>query len=129
MTSDTRDAISSYAMDVYVDRLERVWIVDFNVWGDRTDSLLFDWEYLRKWSTEAETEERKEAEIRVVETDRQVLPDSLNNYRAPVDTVHLAALTGGNPDKFEAFMDLCDRPGSNDNDSSTDQGEREEDNT
>ncbi|KAL7448972.1 hypothetical protein ACHAWC_001079, partial [Mediolabrus comicus] len=40
--------ISRYVMDVYVDSQERTWIVDFNVWGTRTDSLLFDWDELMK---------------------------------------------------------------------------------
>eukprot|EP00581_Thalassiosira_minuscula_P005565 CAMPEP_0183735192 /NCGR_PEP_ID=MMETSP0737-20130205/45953_1 /TAXON_ID=385413 /ORGANISM="Thalassiosira miniscula, Strain CCMP1093" /LENGTH=526 /DNA_ID=CAMNT_0025968861 /DNA_START=84 /DNA_END=1664 /DNA_ORIENTATION=- len=35
--------IPKYVLDVYLDSQERVWIVDFNVWGDRTDALLFDW--------------------------------------------------------------------------------------
>jgi D123 len=120
------ESFSNYVLDVYVDRYERVWIMDFNVWGDRTDSILFDWnELLARESTTTQeavavagtsvveangSEKADHIEIRVVETDRHVLPDPLNNYRAPVDTVHLAALTGGSPDKFQAFMDMCERP-------------------
>jgi hypothetical protein len=30
-------------MDVYVDKGGRVWLVDFNVFADVTDGLLFSW--------------------------------------------------------------------------------------
>ena len=54
---------------------------------------------------------------------KEILPQSLNNYRAPVDTVFLAGLTGANPDKFEAFMQLCRRPGEiDDTDNRDDEG-------
>jgi len=32
-----------YVMDVYVDKKWRVWIIDFNAYGEGTDSLLFSW--------------------------------------------------------------------------------------
>lgn len=93
--------LSSFVVDVYVDRHDRVWIVDFNVWGDRTDSLLFTWEELQIWHAP------KENEIRVIETEKQVRPHPLNNFRAPVDTVNIASITGGDANSFKAFMDLC----------------------
>ena len=96
--------IGRYVVDVYIDRQDRVWILDFNVWSNRTDSLLFSWDELEHWP------EDKEMEFRIIETAKEILPQSLNNYRAPVDTVYLAGLTGGQPDKFQAFMDLCQRP-------------------
>ena len=97
-------AIPNYVMDVYIDRQDRVWIVDFNIWGDRTDALLFEWDELNEWPGD------KETEFRMIETAKEILPQALHNYRAPVDTVYLAGLTGGNPDKFQAFMDLCQQP-------------------
>ena len=33
--------MDSFTLDVYVDRSDRVWIVDFNVYGDPTDALLY----------------------------------------------------------------------------------------
>ncbi len=33
-------------MDVYVDKKDRVWLLDFSVFGGRTAALLFDWEEL-----------------------------------------------------------------------------------
>jgi hypothetical protein len=38
--------VPNYVWDAYVDRHDRAWIVDFNVWGSRTDPLLFTWEEL-----------------------------------------------------------------------------------
>ena len=34
-------------MDVYVDRQKRVWIVDFNPFGEPSSSLLFEWSELQ----------------------------------------------------------------------------------
>ena len=93
--------LSDFVADIYVDKQDRAWILDFNVFGERTDSLLFDWTELREWSDD------RESEIRVVETDKEVRPHPLNNFRAPVDTVHIAGITGGNADSFQAFMELC----------------------
>ena len=30
-------------LDVYIDKRGRIWIIDFNVFGEPTSSLLFDW--------------------------------------------------------------------------------------
>lgn len=38
--------LDKYSVDVYVDKRRRVWIVDFNPFGDPSTSLLFDWEEL-----------------------------------------------------------------------------------
>jgi len=100
--------VPSYVVDVYVDRKDRCWLVDFNVWGERTDSLLFSWDELHGWGND------KPNEIRVVETEKEVRPHPLNNFRAPVDTAHLASITGGSPESFQVFMDLCQTPGESD---------------
>lgn len=44
--ADRFDGPRSYVMDVYIDRSERVWIIDFAAWGSGTDALLFEWEEL-----------------------------------------------------------------------------------
>mmetsp|Transcript_22238 Transcript_22238/g.26406 ORF Transcript_22238/g.26406 Transcript_22238/m.26406 type:complete len:492 (+) Transcript_22238:76-1551(+) len=36
----------NYVFDVYVDKDHRAWLIDFNVWSIRTDSLLFTWDEL-----------------------------------------------------------------------------------
>jgi hypothetical protein len=93
-------AVSRYIFDCYVDQKEKVWIIDFNVWGRRTDTLLFDWDELERMDSDM-------PEIRVVETEKQVRSDPLASYRAPVDAIHVASLTGGDPKAFETFMKMC----------------------
>ena len=36
---------TSYVLDTYIDRRNRVWIIDFAPWGE-TEGILFDWEEL-----------------------------------------------------------------------------------
>ncbi|KAL7561524.1 hypothetical protein ACA910_022678 [Epithemia clementina (nom. ined.)] len=123
--------ISHYVVDVYLDTHDQVWIVDFNVWGSRTDSLLFDWNELmlldiHNHNHNAEDDNNHKDDhwppIRVVETDKQVRPHSLHNFRAPVDTVHLASLvnttttTTGNSEGFQELMKLCRQQNEQDDD-------------
>ena len=84
-----------------------MWLLDFNVWGRQTDTLLFSWSELLSLSS---NDDDGMPEMRVVETDRQVQQDPLASYRAPIDTVHVASMTGGDASKFEEFMALCERP-------------------
>jgi D123 len=37
---------TSFVMDVYVDRRDKVWLLDFNVFDQMTDSILFTWNEL-----------------------------------------------------------------------------------
>ena len=75
-------------MDVYIDKNDRVWVIDFNVWGSRTDALLFSW---------SELAHLQDVEMRVVETERQVRADPLSSYRAPIDVLHVGSA-------FDNFM-------------------------
>lgn len=98
-------SMPDYVFDAYVDRKEKVWLLDFNVWGRRTDTLLFTWSELASLDTDSQPE------IRVVETEKQVRVDPLASYRAPIDTLHVASMSNGNgSEKFEDFMKLCERP-------------------
>jgi len=45
-------SLQNYAMDVYIDKKDRVWIVDFNPFGLPTIALLFEWEELLLISSE-----------------------------------------------------------------------------
>lgn len=47
--------VENYVFDVYIDKNERVWLIDFNVWAERTDSLLFKWEELIDMSQQGTT--------------------------------------------------------------------------
>lgn len=50
--------------------------------------------------------------FRIVETNNQVRQDPLASYRAPIDTVNLASMTGGDVSQFEDFMKQCQKPSS-----------------
>ena len=97
------DAIHNYVMDVYLDKKQRVWLVDFNVWGRSTDPLLFEWSELISLDME------DDPYFRIVDTPHQIRQDPLASYRAPIDTVDLANLTGGASTQFQEFMDQCQR--------------------
>jgi hypothetical protein len=97
-------AIPNYVLDVYLDQKGRVWIVDFNLWASSTDSLLFEWSELLTLDIE------DDPHVRLVETENQIRQDPLASYRAPIDTVDLASLTGGDASQFEKFMKQCQKP-------------------
>jgi D123 len=108
--------VANYVLDAYIDRHDKVWIVDFNVWGSRTDPLLFTWRQLERMDVNGVgAGAAAAAKIRVVETPKQVRHDPLASYRAPIDAVHVASLTGGgggmgSARAFEEFAKLCRRP-------------------
>jgi len=47
----------SYVVDLYIDRKDRVWIIDFNVYGPPTDTLLFNWDHIESVQVSEEEEE------------------------------------------------------------------------
>lgn len=129
--------IQNYVFDVYIDKSERVWLIDFNVWGERTDSLLFKWDEIMQCSSsninEANDSGRSDdliggdnddivdveninPEIRVVMNANEVLTDPLSSYRAPIDTVDLASETMG-AYSFQDFMAMCQPPSAMNDDS------------
>ena len=123
-----------FVIDVYVDSQERTWIVDFNVWGKRTDSLLFEWaelmeigERVRELKKDGSSNNSDEnggednaaipmPELRVVTKDMKDLTyDPLSSFRGPTDVMNL--MGGGNDDgggfeasSFKHFMEQCVRP-------------------
>jgi D123 len=97
-------SVHNYVIDVYLDQKHRVWLIDFNIWARSTDSLLFEWSELLTVDAE------DEPVFRLVETANQVRQDPLASYRAPIDTLHLASLTGGTSKKFDDLMKQCVRP-------------------
>lgn len=129
--------LTNYVFDCYVDRDERVWIVDFNVWGTRTDALLFTWPELTAMDRAATVDEiisshhgiddslplengkddddddvidtTKNPEIRIVQNENEVRHDPLASYRAPIDTVDLANDALG-ANSFADFIKMCERP-------------------
>ena len=118
--------VANYVFDCYIDKDQRVWIIDFNLWGTRTDSLLFSWEELEtmkmdinaQYDNENSPSEEiidttKSPEIRVVDEENEVHHDPLASYRAPIDTVDLAKDSLG-AQSFAEFMAKCEKPSSMD---------------
>ncbi|OEU21530.1 D123-domain-containing protein [Fragilariopsis cylindrus CCMP1102] len=108
-TSQTQTQIENYVMDIYIDKKDRIWILDFNPWSTNTDSLLYDWNELTSMDNDDDHDEDR---IRITEAGgSQVKPDPLSSYRAPIDTVNLASMTqnGNDSKQFEEFMKLCQK--------------------
>ena len=117
------NTVHDYVFDVYIDKNDRVWLIDFNVWANRTDSLLFTWDEIIKLSQNNVSDgkddnstkdlevlgENIHPEIRVVMNENQVLCDPLSSYRAPIDTVDLASEQIGSH-TFKDFMAMCQPP-------------------
>jgi hypothetical protein len=126
--------IENYVFDVYMDKNERIWLIDFNLWSTQTDALLFQWKELIQMAidpscSQAEAKGLDEEEdvvlienvlpeIRVVMNENEVHYDPLASYRAPIDTVDLASDQAGS-NTFKDFMAMCARPSdtNEDNDS------------
>lgn len=112
--------IADYVFDVYVDKNDCVWLIDFNLWSTRTDALMFTWEELLEMascSTSVDQEGNKldkeddEIEMRVVMNENEIRFDPLASYRAPIDTVALAKDPKGEGlQSFEDFMAMCAKP-------------------
>ena len=116
--------VDCYVFDVYIDKSRAVWLLDFNTWSLQTDSLLFQWDELNLIRCDTEDKSKKfsdlvsddggkeRPEIRLVDASKEVHPDPLSSYRAPVDAIDLAAdSTGSN--SFAEFMAMCERPTAN----------------
>ena len=102
--------IPNYVWDVFVDKKDRAWIVDFNPWARTTDSLLYEWSELVSVDGDDARDYDAESGMRIASSEREVKHDPLASYRAPIDTVNLASMTHGDSKQFEEFMKLCQRP-------------------
>ena len=102
--------VRNYVWDVFVDKKDRAWIVDFNPWGRTTDSLLYEWSELVSTDLDDARDYDAENGMRIATSEREVRHDPLASYRAPIDTVDLASMTHGDAKQFEEFMKLCQRP-------------------
>lgn len=107
----------NYTFDIYIDKKERLWLLDFNVWGSQTDALCFEWDELlvlaeQPFEDEGDvpTLDNIHPELRIVETVNEIHHDPLASYRAPIDTIEIAGMTGGDASKFEDFMKMCHLP-------------------
>ncbi|OWZ23270.1 Cell division cycle protein 123 [Phytophthora megakarya] len=101
----------NYSFDVYVDKRRRVYVLDVNVFGAVTDTLLFSWEELLELQTDSSAtpqeveDEHHVVDFRVVESKKGIRANPLSGYRAPTDLVdHLAGGAG-----FDAFIEQVKR--------------------
>ncbi|EGZ07415.1 hypothetical protein PHYSODRAFT_528425 [Phytophthora sojae] len=101
----------NYSFDVYVDKRRRVYLLDINVFGAVTDTLLFSWEELLELQKDGlatpqdAEDEGHMIDFRVVESKKGIRANPLSGYRAPTDLVdHLAGGAG-----FDAFIEQVKR--------------------
>jgi hypothetical protein len=80
-------------VDVYIDKKDRVWIIDVNPFGEPTCPLLFEWEELQQLSSLGEFT------TRIVENEDEKMSSTMGMSRGPVD-VHLAP-------EFSNFLNIC----------------------
>ncbi|RLN53191.1 hypothetical protein BBJ29_001712 [Phytophthora kernoviae] len=100
----------NYSFDVYVDKRRRVYLLDINVFGAVTNTLLFSWEELLELQSPSPAtvegdDEHHVVDFRVVESKKGIRANPLSSYRAPTDLVdHLAGGVG-----FDAFIEQVKR--------------------
>ncbi|KAL7982781.1 hypothetical protein Chor_010379 [Crotalus horridus] len=85
-----------FVFDVYKDSMGRVWLIDFNPFGEVTDSLLFTWEEIRSGNslksdqTEGAAMEEDSPSFRCTNSNLTVQPSPYLSYRLPKDFVDLS---------------------------------------
>lgn len=82
---------TSYVFDVYKNPNDRIYLVDFNPFGEITDSMLFTWDELRE-SDFDDTRDLKQLEdsFRVVTERNNIQPSPYMQYGLPRDVVDLS---------------------------------------
>ncbi|XP_019316332.1 cell division cycle protein 123 homolog isoform X4 [Panthera pardus] len=96
--------------DVYRDSRGKVWLIDFNPFGEVTDSLLFTWEELISGRnlkgdfSEGEGLEQDSPAFRCTNSEVTVQPSPYLSYRLPKDFVDLS--TGEDAHKLIDFLKL-----------------------
>lgn len=111
----------SDTMDLYIDRQKRVWIVDFNPFGQPSSALLFEWAELLLLTSNSKDKDKVgnlngavevsidlkdqpqtieiDFEFRIINHQRETFSSTSGTYRGPID-VTLA------PD-FYKFKEIC----------------------
>ena len=115
--------IPNYVWDVFIDKKDRAWIIDFNPWSRVTDSLLYEWKELVTVDLDDARDYDADSGMRIATSEREVKHDPLASYRAPIDTVDLASMIHGDAKQFEEFMKMCQRPTYWEENSSDDEDE------
>lgn len=94
---------NNYVIDVYLDQ-SYSYIIDFNFWGEETDSLLFKWEEFV--DSESLLDKNGDAELRIIESrsdPRMIREVAYSTNRVPFDMVALGH--GLTCDEF--FQNVC----------------------
>jgi hypothetical protein len=99
-----------FVFDVIRSKKDKVILVDFNPFGETTESLFFSWEELR--------DNALEMEFRFATDSSGVQPHPYRHYSIPRDFVDLS--TGTDPNKLIDFINLRNRTESQDQDSDSD---------
>ncbi|XP_067324973.1 translation initiation factor eIF2 assembly protein isoform X4 [Anolis sagrei] len=85
-----------FVFDVYRDSVGRVWLIDFNPFGEVTDSLLFTWEELMSGNSLKDGQDEGAAmeldypSFRCTNSNLTVQPSPYLSYRLPKDFVDLS---------------------------------------
>jgi len=88
--------IANYTIDVYIDRKKRVWIIDFNPFGEPTSSLLYDWnELIALYDNGSISDEL----LRIVEDRSQLFQSTAGMSRGPIDVAQAH--------DFHVFKEIC----------------------
>uniref|UniRef100_A0A8C5UQQ5 Translation initiation factor eIF2 assembly protein n=1 Tax=Microcebus murinus TaxID=30608 RepID=A0A8C5UQQ5_MICMU len=96
--------------DIYRDSRGKVWLIDFNPFGEVTDSLLFTWEELISEKnlkgdfSEGDAQEQDSPAFRCTNSEVTVQPSPYLSYRLPKDFVDLS--TGEDAHKLIDFLKL-----------------------
>jgi hypothetical protein len=92
-----------YSIDIFIDRKQRIWIIDFNPFGDPSSGLLFEWHELKTLYQTIipinESNYETDFEFRIILNKNETFVSALGSSRGPID-VTLA------PD-FHKFMEIC----------------------
>uniref|UniRef100_A0A8C0QP26 Translation initiation factor eIF2 assembly protein n=1 Tax=Chelonoidis abingdonii TaxID=106734 RepID=A0A8C0QP26_CHEAB len=103
-----------FVFDVYRDSMSKIWLIDFNPFGEVTDSLLFTWEELTSGKNlkgdhgEGEAMEQDYPAFRCTNSRLTVQPSPYLSYRLPKDFVDLS--TGEDVHKLVDFLKLVSKP-------------------
>jgi hypothetical protein len=105
--------VDNYVLDIYLDTHNRVWIIDFNIWGSRTDALLYNWEEIMVLANKVHnvtssnsnntSVTSRNSDVGLTTTALEVIPewkvvtkdmksmtyDPLSSYRGPTDVISL----------------------------------------
>ncbi|XP_022103990.1 cell division cycle protein 123 homolog [Acanthaster planci] len=90
-----------YVYDVYRQDKRKFLLIDFNPFGETTDSLLFSWAELNDLDV-ASTDSQSWETFRYVRSAAGIQPSQFLSYRYPVDVLHLT--TGVDADRLVDFL-------------------------